>query len=224
MLFLELDDANRDSRRHQFTPTFSIVKKSAYSEGQVYLSLKDLEFFLDDLGYQFTRIQDVGRYEKETIDHLHSEVLMPVVNLAPAIAAVNSKDRPQIASLRARGSFELKPVIGNRKGFILVLRNLVENSIKYAKGKTAHIEFKFEQDERDVTIDYYDEGIGIEDNEIEQVFVEGFRSLAARRTSNRGVGVGLSSSKEVMRALDGDLTCLRHAGGAHFRLRMRKAR
>jgi signal transduction histidine kinase len=149
---------------------------------------------------------------------------MPVVNLAPAIAAVNSKDPPRIANLKSRGSFELKSILGNRKGFILVLRNLVENSIKYAKGKVADIEFQFDEDARDVIIDYYDAGIGIQDHEIEQVFVEGFRSLAARRASNRGIGIGLSSSREVMRALDGELLCLPRAGGAHFRLRMRKAK
>jgi signal transduction histidine kinase len=148
---------------------------------------------------------------------------MPVVNLSPAIAAVNSKQPPRIAHLKSLGSFNIKPVIGNRKGFILVLRNLVENSVKYTKQKRAEIDFKFDEEGSDVIIDYFDKGIGIEPQDLEQIFVEGYRSLEARRTSNRGIGIGLSSSREVMRALHGDLTCLPHAGGAHFQLRMRKA-
>jgi len=219
MLFQERAD---NYGRPQYMPTFTIVEKHA-SDAEVYLSLKDLEFFLDDLGYQFGRIHNVSRYERETIASFHSDVLMPVVNLSPAIAAVNSKDPPRFPLLKSLGSRNIKPVIGNRKGFILVLRNLVENSVKYTKKKRAEIDFKFDEEGSDVIIDYFDKGIGVESHEVEQIFVEGFRSLAARRTSNRGIGIGLSSSREVMQALDGDLICLPHAGGAHFRLRMRKA-
>jgi signal transduction histidine kinase len=199
-------------------------ESSRHTVGDVYLSIKDLEFFLDDLSYQFSRIHDVGRYEKKVVHKLHSEVLMPAVNLAPAIAAVNSKDPPSIPLLLSRGSYNLKPVMGNRKGFILVLRNLIENSIKYAKGKKAHIDFRFEEDQDNVILHYYDSGIGISDNDVEQIFVEGYRSISARRASNRGIGIGLSSSRDVMRALDGDLLCLPRSGGAHFQLRMRKAK
>jgi hypothetical protein len=223
MLFHERVDARYDSNVPRYTPTFSMAgQTSKHNTGDIYLGLKDLEFFLDDLHYQFTRIHDAGRYEKEQIEKLHSDVLMPAINLAPAIAAVNSKEPPKISNVRARGSFDIKPVSGNRKGLILVLRNLIENSIKYAKTKTADIDLKFSEDERCVIIDYFDAGIGIQSHEVEQIFVEGYRSLEARRTSNRGIGIGLSSSREVMRALDGDLTCLQHDGGAHFRLLIRK--
>jgi signal transduction histidine kinase len=223
MLFFERDDPRYDIKRPRYTPAFTIVGKSHYDASEIYLSLKDLEFFLDDLNYQFVRIQDV-RYEKEVIDKLHSDVLMPAVNLTPAIAAVHSKETPQISNLISRGSINVPPVMGNRKGFILVLRNLFENSIKYGRGKTTAIDFSFEEDDHNVVIEYYDTGIGVENSDVEQIFVEGYRSLAARRVSNRGIGIGLSSSRDVMRALDGELTCLPHVGGAHFRLRMRKAR
>jgi hypothetical protein len=224
MLFVERDDAHYDSSS-RYMPAFSMIgQTSKTNAGDVYLGFKDLEFFLDDLHYQFTRIHDAGRYERETIERVHSEVLMPAINLAPAIAAVNSKEPPKISNLRARGSFDIKPISGNRKGLILVFRNLIENSIKYAKkGKVAEIDFKFSDDDRNVVIDYFDKGIGILDHEVGQIFVEGFRSLAARRTNNRGIGIGLSSSREVMRALDGDLTCIPENGGAHFRILLRKA-
>lgn len=79
-------------------------------------------------------------------------------------------------------------------------------------------------EENYLVLDYYDSGIGIPENELEQVFVEGHRSVAARRISNRGIGVGLSFSRDVVRYLGGDLTCLEHTGGAHFQLKMRRAK
>ena len=211
---------------NQVTANFTLNKSSLYKIEDLYLEVKNLEYFLEDLSYQFAKFQTTnsGSYEKEIIEKPYADVLMPAVRLTSAISAVNSKDVPRISNLKARGAQDLPAIVGNRKGFILVLRNLFENSIKYTKDKAAKVELNFSEDDQYLVLDYYDFGIGIADGELEQIFVEGYRSVAARRTSNRGIGVGLSSSREVMRYLDGDLTCLKHIGGAHFQLRMRKAK
>lgn len=204
---------------------FTLKQSSLYKIEDIFLTLKNLEYFLDDLSYQFGRY-DVGNlssYENERIERPYSDVLMPAVRLIPAIAAVNSKQTPKVGNLKILGAQELPPIMGNRTGLILVLRNLFENSIKYTKSGIANINFAFNDDHQYIIMDYYDEGIGIAERELEQIFVEGYRTVQARRTSNRGIGVGLSSSRDVMRHLGGDLKCLYRPVGAHFQLTMRKA-
>lgn len=208
--------------RAKFTLTHPDLPKIT----EIFLTMKNLEYFLEDLSYQFARYDatNLASYQLETIEKPYSDVLMPAVRLTDAIAAVNSKNPPKIANLKMRGAQDLPPILGNRKGFIMVLRNLFENSIKYTKDKVAKITIDVRDDSENIYLDYYDQGIGISDKEMEQIFVEGWRSAAARRINNRGIGVGLSSSREVMRGLRGDLKCVKHSGGAHFELRMRKAR
>jgi len=73
-------------------------------------------------------------------------------------------------------------------------------------------------------IDVIDNGIGVQPTEIDSIFIEGYRSVAARRLSNRGIGVGLNYSRETMLFLGGDLLCRPHEGGAHFQMKLKKAR
>jgi hypothetical protein len=204
---------------------FALRRADLYKTEDIFLTLKNLEFFLEDLSYQFGRF-DVGNlssYERERIEKPYAEVLMPAIRLIPAIAAVNSKQPATVSNLKTRGAPKLPPIIGSRIGLILVLRNLFENSIKYTKHEVANIDFTFTEEEQNIVMDYYDQGIGIAAHELEEIFVEGYRSMQARRTSNRGIGVGLSSARDMMRHLNGDLKCLYHVGGAHFQLTMRKA-
>jgi hypothetical protein len=204
---------------------FALHRQSIYRIEDIFLELKNLEYFLEDLGYQFEKGQtaSAANYEKEIIDKPYADILMPSVRLAAAIAAANSKKPPRMTNLKAAGAQDLPPILGNRKGLILVLRNLYENSIKYTKEKIAKIDLSFKEDEKFIVLDYYDDGIGIPDSELEQVFVEGYRLAAGRRISNRGIGIGLSSSREMMRHLSGDLECIAREKGAHFRLKIRKA-
>lgn len=186
--------------------------------------LTDLNYFLEDLAFQAGKLsRENSEIHLEKIDSLHGDVLMPSVRLVRAIAAVNSKLEPQVSSLVDRGSRSLKPVMGSKEGLISVFRNLFENSIKYAIGRS-RIDIEFGETDEHVVIDYFDNGIGIKSDERESIFIEGFRSVQARRLNNRGVGVGLNYSREVVTSLGGELECIEHVGGAHFRLKLRKAK
>ena len=186
--------------------------------------LTDLSYFLEDLAFQAGKLsRENHETHVERIDNLHGDVLMPSVRLVQAIAAVNSKLEPLVSNLTDRGSRNLKPVTGSKEGLISVFRNLFENSIKYAIGRS-RIDIEFSETDEHVIIDYFDDGIGIKSDERESIFIEGFRSTQARRLNNRGVGVGLNYSREVVISLGGELECLEHTGGAHFRLKLKRTK
>lgn len=84
-----------------------------------------------------------------------------------------------------------------------VLNNLISNAIKYSpNGGT--ITIKNWSDERGVNITVSDEGIGIEADEIENIFKPFQRSKATKGTIP-GIGLGLSSSRKIIQAHHGTL-------------------
>jgi hypothetical protein len=207
-------------------PTFELKKAEAaigYTADTIYFDFRELEYFLGDLQFQFTKMHGKN-FDPEVIDNLHADVLMPALRMTPAIAAVNSKVSPLVARFRDRGSLSLPKTIGNKEAYISFLRNLFENSIKYTRKRRASIDVGFSVEPDFVVLDYQDDGIGIQANEREQVFVEGYRSVAARRLNNRGVGIGLSYSRDVMKSFEGELECLEKVGGARFRLKIRRSK
>ena len=191
---------------------------------QLFHRSTDLIYFVEDLQFQVAKASgEKSKIEVERIDNLHSDVFMPALRLVPSIAAANSRPVPHVANLRDRGSRTLGSAWGSKEGLISILRNLFENSVKYSKGRCS-IDMHFSETVDHVVIDYFDNGIGIKSKERERIFVEGFRSKEARRLSNRGIGVGLNYSREVVSLMGGELDCLERVSGAHFRLKLRKAK
>ncbi|MFZ5739402.1 MAG: ATP-binding protein [Pseudomonadota bacterium] len=202
-------------------PKFRLPAAANSDIDDVYYNLSELEHFLGDLHFQFEK-GDQQSYKTEVVDQFHTDVLMPAARLVPAIAAANSRRNPTISNFKESGSLSIPRVLGNKEGFISVLRNLFENSIKYTDENRARIDVSFVITQDVVTIDYRDSGIGIAENETEQVFVEGYRSVRARLTSNRGIGIGLTYSRDVMRSFGGDLECIASDRGAHFRITIKR--
>jgi len=85
----------------------------------------------------------------------------------------------------------------------LVLKNLVENSIKYtAAGGTVTISVNVENDA--TTISVADTGIGIPAEHLDRVFERFYQVNAARTgSSGRGTGLGLAIVKHAINALGG---------------------
>ncbi|HEY6842812.1 MAG TPA: HAMP domain-containing sensor histidine kinase [Thermoanaerobaculia bacterium] len=85
-----------------------------------------------------------------------------------------------------------------------VLLNLLTNAAKFTPAGGS-IMVSCGRDGDKVRIDVGDTGIGIAPENIATIF-EPFVQVHARYSSNRGVGLGLSISRELVRAIGGDLT------------------
>lgn len=79
---------------------------------------------------------------------------------------------------------------------------LLDNAIKYSTNK---IECSIAKDQNDVIISVKDYGIGIPQNEIENIFERFYRVDKARSRETGGTGLGLHIAKSIMKLHHGDI-------------------
>ena len=82
------------------------------------------------------------------------------------------------------------------------IRNLVENAIRY--GERARVSLRRTEETVDILVE--DDGPGIPEDAIEQVFAPFHRLEHSRNRETGGVGLGLSISRAMARRHGGDVT------------------
>ncbi len=94
-----------------------------------------------------------------------------------------------------------------------VLRNLVENAIKYSLPRSRPIELSAVANADAVVVRVTDDGVGISEADVARIFEPFFRADRSRSKSTGGYGLGLSICKRVMEAHGGSIRVERPAGG-----------
>ena len=120
----------------------------------------------------------------------------------------------------------LKPqtvVKGNRTLVYAILRNLVENSLKYAgDGVTLHLEC-YSQIDKLYYFDYYDTGHGVPEEHLERIFERFYRVSEGRTRDDGGSGLGLSIVRNSVVFHGGDIKVMnRQGGGLQFFFTLRR--
>jgi signal transduction histidine kinase len=101
-----------------------------------------------------------------------------------------------------------------------VIDNLLSNAVKYG-AERGRIEIGVTQNRDHVMLVVRDDGPGISAEEIPRLFDRFFRADAVRRTSTHGSGLGLSISRNIVRAHGGEITVKSAPGdGAAFVVRL----
>jgi signal transduction histidine kinase len=84
-------------------------------------------------------------------------------------------------------------MFANRTLIYSILRNLVENSLKYAgENFVIHLESFFIPSENCYYITYYDTGAGVPEEHLERIFERFYRVSEGRTRDDGGSGLGLS--------------------------------
>jgi PAS domain S-box-containing protein len=100
--------------------------------------------------------------------------------------------------------------------------NILGNAIKYTP-EGGSITFKVSEDDSHVTIDIYDTGYGISEEELPHIFDKFFRSSDEKIKSHTGNGLGLALSREIMKLHGGKIEVSSAIGqGTHFTLTLPK--
>lgn len=84
-----------------------------------------------------------------------------------------------------------------------VIRNIVLNAIKFSPKKST-ITINLKQDKKQVCTTISDEGVGIPDNELDQIFKPFYQS-SRTKTGAGGVGLGLNIAKQIINAHKGEI-------------------
>ena len=132
----------------------------------------------------------------------------------------------RIADKRVKVENLLKPetiVKGNRTLVYAILRNLVENSLKYAgDGVTLHLEC-YSQIDKLYYFNYYDTGNGVPQEHLERIFERFYRVSEGRSRDDGGSGLGLSIVRNSVVFHGGEIKVMnRQGGGLQFFFTLRR--
>lgn len=86
-----------------------------------------------------------------------------------------------------------------------VLRNVLENSIKYSKPESLPVEISINDKEKSVVIAINDNGFGISGEELPFIFEPFYRVDKSRSKETGGYGLGMSLCKKIMEAHGGSI-------------------
>lgn len=100
-------------------------------------------------------------------------------------------------------SEEATPVRADTEKLRRVFSNLIDNAVKYGNSENPRIEIKSEPGAAGTYVYIIDNGIGIEESEIQNVF-EGFYRVDSSR-SIKGSGLGLGIVKQIVEKHDGKI-------------------
>ena len=114
-------------------------------------------------------------------------------------------------------------LIANKTLVYTIIRNLVENSLKYAgDGITMHIEC-YSTIEKFCYLTYYDTGSGVPHDHLERIFERFYRIEEGRTRDVGGSGLGLSIVKNAVKFHGGDIRVInRQWGGLQFFFSLRR--
>ena len=114
-------------------------------------------------------------------------------------------------------------LVANRSLVYTIIRNLVENTLKYAgEGVTMHLEC-YSTIEKFCYITYYDTGAGVPDDHLEKIFERFYRIEEGRARDVGGSGLGLSIVKNAVKFHGGTVRVInRLEGGLQFFFSLRR--
>ncbi len=102
----------------------------------------------------------------------------------------------------------------------IVVSNLLENALKYARGQPAHVAVRLLIENGEAAVEIADNGIGIAAGELETIFRPFYRANDEVTRRTPGTGIGLFVAREIAVAHGGRLTAASGGRGlgATFRL------
>jgi signal transduction histidine kinase len=151
-------------------------------------------------------------FEMSRLDSGNLNLALAPFSAAEVAQSVIDRLMPQAMArqIALRGTYpsRLRTAFADRQRSVQILTNLVANAIKFTpSGGTVELRLAF--DGGSAVYAVRDDGPGISDHESEKVFERFYRSSGVTRVS--GSGLGLAISRELARAMDGDLdlaTCV----------------
>ncbi len=146
------------------------------------------------------------------------------VDLNDVFLEVKKILQKEIEDKNARVTSEKLPTIkGSSTGFLQVFQNLISNAIKFVpEGKTPIISIKMEENDTHYTFMVKDNGIGIAENQRQEVF-KLFKRLNVSQ-QYEGTGMGLAMVRKSIERMGGEVWLESEEGkGSTFYINIRKS-
>ncbi|WP_339816114.1 ATP-binding protein [uncultured Imperialibacter sp.] len=113
---------------------------------------------------------------------------------------------------------DLPNMMADTESVMEAIINLLDNAIKYSPD-TKHLDISTERMEQWVVVAVKDQGVGIEEKKLKQIFDKFYRVTQGDIYNTQGAGLGLSIVKHIMEAHSGQITVESEPGkGSTFKL------
>ena len=194
-------------------PDMKPEKKQEFIE-KAYNQTLRLSEMITDMALISKMEEKSAKFQKEDID------LFDVSN------EVFEEFGERIVANRVKVENMLEPgtvLTGNKTLVYTIIRNLVENSLKYAGNDiTIHLEC-YSSIEKFCYLTYYDTGEGVPQDHLDQIFERFYRIEEGRTRDVGGSGLGLSIVKNAVKFHGGDIRAInRQWGGLQFFFSLRR--
>jgi signal transduction histidine kinase len=159
----------------------------------------------ENLHRYLTRLLDVSRLVNR-LQSGHEAVSCSDFALASVFSELqNDFSDDRAALIRWPAVSDLPRLFSDREKLLTVLRNLVENGLKYGAGHPVAVAASHEPAADMIAVRVSDQGIGIASADVPHVFDPFRRTAGALKTDAQGVGLGLYIVREFVGLLGGTI-------------------
>ncbi|PWS28001.1 hypothetical protein DHW03_10590 [Pedobacter yonginense] len=153
-------------------------------------SARNLVTYVDDmLDYSKKPASLLTAHETFELDELFERIL-PMLNA------------PQECKISLSNSAKIK---SSKIALEQILLNLLSNSIRYNNKSQPEIELCFREDHSQYYFSVKDNGRGIEKDQLDKIFEEGFTSVEKDRFGKKGNGLGLDAVSSLVKKMQGKI-------------------
>ncbi len=163
----------------------------------------------DRLSTLVDSLLDLSRIESGNLNISHAECPIPDL-IQHAAQSAHLQDENNLVLVLAPN---LPPLFADPPRLETVLRNLIENAVKYA-GVKATIEISVQQEEQNIVFRVKDDGPGIPEAERERIFQSFYRVDTSLTRFASGAGLGLAICKGLVQAHGGRIWVEAYEDGA----------
>jgi signal transduction histidine kinase len=121
------------------------------------------------------------------------------------IMALHDAAEARGVRLRYVGPERPARVLGDRDRLVQVLRNLVDNGIKYSRAEGGTVIVGIQEEGPSLRIGVSDEGVGIAPEDLPHIFDLAYRAPDARSFRRTGSGLGLAIARRIVEQHGGEL-------------------
>jgi len=136
---------------------------------------------------------------------LSQESVNPKGVVEEVIMALHDAAEAQGVRLRYVGPERPSRVLGDRDRLVQVLRNLVDNGIKYSRAEGGSVIVGVQEEGELLQVRVSDEGVGIAPEDLPHIFDTAYRAPDARSFRRKGSGLGLAIVKRIVEQHGGQI-------------------
>ena len=157
-----------------------------------------------ELGGLINNLLDVSRIERGTLT-LHMEEVDLAVSVTRAIQDVSFSAKEKPVGLTYVGPDQGCTIVADEIALREVINNLINNAVKYTNAG-GDIEVKLENTGESYKLSVKDNGIGIPQAALPNLFTKFFRVHGGLASGSTGTGLGLFIAKSILERHDGTIT------------------